>query len=163
MRRCKNNFREDILMFIYVRCQFQEMLPISVRQQTYRTKKKKNRWPTVLTADKLGDVHVFLQRSPSKCLRKHHLHTYCIGAVQELKCPDTLMYTKWVGIAGYGHLKKQYAFLEKPLHPQKISVQCALSTRCLVGPILLEATVDIEVFQHIITHLMSMLGDNKQH
>jgi len=51
--------------------------------------------------------------------------------------------------------------MKKPLNPQKICVWCALSPRCLVGHMSL--TVDSEMYQHIITHYISMSEDNKHH
>lgn len=54
-----------------------------------------------------------------------------------------------------------YAFHEKSLHPQKISVRCTLSYICIVGTILFEVSADSEAYQHIITYFISMSEHNK--
>ena len=56
-----------------------------------------------------------------------------------------------------------HALHEKSLHPQKISVQCAFSRRCIVGTISFKAKVDSEPYQHIITYFISISEDNKHH
>lgn len=52
--------------------------------------------------------------------------------------------------------------IKKSLHPKKIGVWCALSSKHLVGPIF-ETRFDSEAYQDIITQCISMLEEEERH
>ena len=127
-----------------------------------------------------------------RAAKKLELRPYRISVVQELQQSDLvkrLQYCRWfrneVGVLenvffsdeawfqlrGYVNSQNSrmwcsenpHIFHEKPLHPQKLGVWCAVSHWRVVGPIFFEATVNGDVYQDIITQFIALLDDDERY